>query len=360
VREILVALGNKEEATKPECVTVNPPSWRRDLTREIDLIEEVARIYGYEQIPEDVAVPMAASTKRREDRVLEKVRGVLTSAGVDEALTLSVVEESMSAAFSPWTDAEPLKTFMPVIRGANFLRRSLIPSLLTARKTNEALSNPEIELFEIAKIYLPRQKKLPDEQVMLGITSGKDFFALKGILESLVQTLKCSAEMTAIDADLPLLEPGQSCRLELGGKTFGILGTVGAEGLKQFDLRGQTTVAELRLSLLIEAANLMPQYAALPPYPAVTRDINLVVAESVRWADIAETVRANGGPICEGLEYRDTYRDAQRLGQGKKSLLLTLLLRSKEGTLTNQQADELREKIVSACQVKHGAELRAI
>ena len=104
----------------------------------------------------------------------------------------------------------------------------------------------------------------------------------------------------------------------------------------------------------------MPQYAPLPPYPAVTRDINLVVEESVRWADIAETVRANGGPICEGLEYRDTYRDAERLGTGKKSLLMTLLLRSKEGTLTNQQADELRERIVAACRTKHGAELRAM
>jgi phenylalanyl-tRNA synthetase beta chain len=359
VAEILVALGNKEQAKKSDSITVLPPSWRRDLTREIDLIEEVARIYGYEQIPEDVAVPMAASTKRLIDRVHEKVRGVLTASGIDEALTLSVVEEQYSSAFSPWTDAEPLRTSMPVIRGANFLRRSLIPSLLATRKTNESLSNPVIELFEIAKIYLP-QKKLPDEQVMLGITSGRDFFHLKGVIESLVERLKCSVPLTAIDAELPLFDPEQSCRLELGGKTFGFLGRISAEGLKQFDLRGQTTVAELKLSLLYEAANLMPQYAPLPPYPAVTRDINLVVAESVRWAEIAATIRANGSPICEGLEYCDTYRDEKRLGEGKKSLLLQLVLRSKDGTLTNQQADELRERVVAACQAKHGAELRAM
>jgi phenylalanyl-tRNA synthetase beta chain len=382
VREILIALGNMAGATAGSSssasltagqassgtlledataasITVVPPSWRRDLTREIDLIEEVGRIYGYDEIPEDVGVPMAPSAKRREDRVLEKIRGVLTAAGIDEALTLSVVEESTSAAFSPWTEAEPLRTFTPVIRGANFLRRSLIPSLLAARKTNEALSNPVIELFEIAKIYLPRGKKLPDEQVMIGITSGRDFFTVKGVIESIVAGLKCTAELNAVDANLPLLESGQSCRLELGGKPFGLLGTVSAEGLKQFDLRGQTTVAELKLGALVEAANLMPQYVALPPYPAVTRDINLVVEESVRWADIAATVRSQGGPICEGLEYRDTYRDAERLGPGKKSLLMTLLLRSKEGTLTNQQADDLRERIVAACQEKHGATLRA-
>ena len=91
--------------------------------------------------------------------MLEKIRGVLTAAGFDEALTLSVVDEQSSAALSPWTDAEPLRSLMPVIRGANCLRRSLVPSLLAARRTNEALANPEIELFEIAKIYLPRPKR---------------------------------------------------------------------------------------------------------------------------------------------------------------------------------------------------------
>ena len=153
VREILVALGNEESqrhavrqrsdlpnrnrnpnprplAPRPSSLTVVPPSWRRDLTREIDLIEEVARIHGYEAIPEDVSVPMAPSARRREDRVLEKIRHVLTAAGFDEALTLSVVDEQTSAPLSPWTDAEPLRSQMPVIRGADCLRRSLVPSLL--------------------------------------------------------------------------------------------------------------------------------------------------------------------------------------------------------------------------------------
>ncbi|HEY4760967.1 MAG TPA: phenylalanine--tRNA ligase subunit beta, partial [Thermoguttaceae bacterium] len=107
------------------------------------------------------------------------------------------------------------------------------------------------------------------------------------------------------------------------------------------------------------AANLMPSFSPLPAYPAVTRDINLVVDELIRWADVAATVRANGGQCLEELQYRDTYRDPQRLGQGKKSLLMTISLRLEDGTLTSQQADEIRDKIVSACQAKHGAELRA-
>jgi phenylalanyl-tRNA synthetase beta chain len=362
VRRILIALGNGEVGiAKPQAaVTVLSPSWRRDLTREIDLIEEVGRIHGYDEVPEDTIVPMAPSAKRREDRVAETVRGVLTACGIDEALTLSTVDEPLSAAISPWTSADPLRSLTPIIRGADRLRRSLIPSLLAARRTNEALSNPEIELFEIAKVYLPRPNELPDEQWMLGLTSGRNFLAVKGVIEAIVEGLKCNAPLTAADADLPLLDPEHSGQLRLGDQVLGYVGQLLPDGLKQFELRGPTTVAEIKLGVLVAAADLMPQYAPLPPYPAVTRDINLVVAEAVRWADLAETVRAHGGPFFESLDYRDTFRDPQRLGTGKKSLLFTIALRSKDGTLTSPQADAVREQIVAACRDRHEAELRAM
>jgi phenylalanyl-tRNA synthetase beta chain len=374
VREILLALGNIEVtarkdwstraqkiaqiASANESITVVPPSWRRDLTREADLIEEVGRIHGYDLIAEDVAVPMAPSARSRDDRILEKIRRVLTGAGIDEALTLSVVDEQSSAAMSPWTDADPLRSLVPVIRGANCLRRSLIPSLLAARRTNEALSNTEIELFEIAKIYLPRHEELPDEELMLGITSGRDLFYVKGVIEAILEELKCKLplESTIVAADL--LDPRESCQFFLGGKLWGYVGKLLPEGQKQFDLRGPTTVAEIKIAPLVEAADLMPCYTPLPAFPAVTRDLNLVVDEAVRWADVAATVRASGGECLELLQYRDTYHDPQRLGQSKKSLLMTITLRLKDGTLTSGQADEIRDQIIAACKTKHGAELR--
>src|SRR5690606_32843382 len=106
------------------------------------------------------------------DRVLARVRHVLTAAGFDEAYTLSAVEPALSSAYSPWTDAAPLHSQMPVLRGANQLRRSLAPSLLAARRTNESLANPVIELFEVAKVYLPRAGALPQEERMIGLNSG--------------------------------------------------------------------------------------------------------------------------------------------------------------------------------------------
>jgi len=338
---------------------VVPPSWRRDLSREIDLVEEVGRIHGYDQIPEDVGVPMVSSARTQEDRVVAKVRQVLAACGFDEAMTISVVDQETCRALSPWTDAEPLRSLTPVLRGADRLRLSLIPSLLAARRTNEALANLQIELFEIARVYLPQGSVLPSEEPMLGITSGREYPALKGVIEAVVAELRPAAALESAESGCDLFDPGRSCRLLLDGEVLGFVGGLRPEGLKQFDLRGPTTVAEVKLSPLVRAANLIPRYVSQPPYPAVTRDLNLVVDETVRWADVAETVRANCGKYFETLEYRDTYRDAERLGPDKKSLLLTIVLRSKQGTMTSQQADEIRAEIVAACRAKHGAELRA-
>ena len=339
-------------------ITVVPPSWRRDLSREIDLIEEVARIHGYDQIPEDVSVPMAASTRRHEDRVIDKVRRVLTAGGFDEAMTLSEVDESLAATVRVWTEAEPLRSLMPILRGADRLRISLVPSLLEARRTNESLANAEIELFETAKIYLAGDD-LPQEWPMLAVTSGRGYREVKGVIESIVAALNPQLQLEVAEAKIDLLDPAASCRLLLGGRMLGYVGLLGAEGLKRFDLRGATAVAEIRLDPLFEAAELVPRYVPLPLYPAVTRDLNLVVDEPVLWAQVASTVRNHGGGDLESLDYRDTYRDPERLGPGKKSLLLSISLRSKEGTLTSQQADEVRDRIVAACQREHGAQLRA-
>jgi phenylalanyl-tRNA synthetase beta chain len=302
---------------------------------------------------------MAPSVRSREDRVRAKLRHALSAAGFDEAMTLSAVDEATSTSFSPWTDAAPLASQVPVLRGADQLRRSLVPSLLAVRKTNESLSNPIIELFEIAKVYLPRAGDLPCEEPMLALTSGRPHAEVKGVIEALVAVLNPAVRLTADAAPWKLFDPAESCRFLVDGQVLGYLGTLTAEGLKGFDLRGPTVVAELKVATLIQLANLVPRYEPLPAHPAVSRDLNLVVDEAVRWADLAATVETGAGEYFEALQYRDTYRDRERLGQGKKSLLLTLILRWKQGTLTNQEADRIRDEIVALCGTKHGAALRA-
>ncbi len=360
VRTILIALGNQERRADAERVEVVPPGWRRDLTREIDLIEEVARIHGYDAIPEDVHVPMAASARTHGDRVLGRVRMALIGAGVDEAMTTSAVETQASEAFSPWTNAAALRSPTPVLRRADHLRRSLVPSLLLARRTNEAVGNPPVELFEIARVYLPQPQQLPQEELMLGLTSGDDFFRVKGWIESLLSTLRVHAALSVTSTEHSLLLTGRAVNLELAGERLGVLGEVSAAGLKEFELRGAATVAEIRLSVLEKAARLIPQAADLSPYPAVSRDLNLVVDEAVSWGEVEHTVRASAGTELEQVKYLDTYRDPERLGRGKKSLLFTIVLRGRSGTLTSGTADEVRDAVLAQCARQHGAALRAL
>lgn len=367
--KILTDLGCEEVEANTAEVVVRPPSWRADLTREADLLEEVARIYGYDKIPEDVGVRMAPSTRGREEIVTDRVRHLLTSAGFDEALTLSSVEPEQVDAFRPWgnttRESAPLLTATSVLRRANSLRQSLVPSLLTCRRTNETISNPTIELFEIAKVYLPREGQLPDEKRVVAATSGGGFLEVKGVVEGLVALLAPGTKLGVEETSHELLDPARSCAFALDGPSLGtqrlgVLGEVSQAGLDRFELRGATTVMELDLAPLVSAARLVRTAGELSSFPPVTRDLNIVLDESVRWSEVERIVRAQGGDILESVTFQDdSYRDAQQLGSGKKSVLFTIQLRKPDGTLTSEEADGVRDQIVTALTKELGGKLRA-
>ncbi len=156
-----------------------------------------------------------------------------------------------------------------------------------------------------------------------------------------------------------LFAAGKGSELFIGAEKLGYLGECSKPGLAKFELRGQVSVAELRIDVLEKLADLIPQAVELSPYPPVARDINLVVDEAIRWADVEQTVLASAGPLLEELSYRDTWRDPQKLGAGKKSLLFSLQLRGKDDTLTSATADQVRDSVLSACAKNHGGVLRA-
>jgi len=357
VRRILIALGCLEQSFDSAEIITIPPSWRRDLEREIDLVEEVTRIHGYDKIPEDASVPMAASHRPDSDRVLAKVRQVLTACGHDEAMTASVVPQKWSDAFSPWTDAPALVANSPMLEGADRLRRSLVPSLLDARRINESLGNPTIELFETARIYLPKTSALPREQLTLAAVSGRDFLHLKGVVEGLLEALHIRQALQLDDFRHDLLDAGRACELKLDGQRLGFLGDISAAGLKAFGLRGAATILEIDIGALASRATLVPAYAPQSPYPTIARDLNLIVAETVRWSDLAATVRTTAGDALERLEYLDTYRDPQKDGPNTKRLHFSFTLRAADRTLTGPEADAIRDAIVAACERKHGSKL---
>jgi len=301
---------------------------------------------------------MAASHRPDSDRVLAAVRQVLMASGFDEAMTASVVPQAWSDAFSPWTSGPPLVTNTPMLEGADRLRRSLVPSLLEARRINESLSNPIIELFETARVYLPTDD-LPREQPTLAAVSGRGFLHLKGVVESLLESLHIKDPLEVADFSHELLEAGQACELKLGGQRLGFLGELSAAGTKAFGLRGPAAVLEVDVSVLAALAKLVSKYQPQSAYPTIARDLNLIMPEAVRWADLAATVQAAAGATLERLEYLDIYRDPKKDGPNTKRLHFSFTLRAADRTVTGPEADAIRDAIVAACEKQHGAKLLA-
>lgn len=365
--EILSDLGFQIDAKSAEEATVIPPSWRRDVTREIDLVEEVGRIYGYERVPDTLPVPMVASHKRPADRIVDRVRHFLTAAGLDEAMTSSVVPAPWSESFSPWSHSEPLVGHQPMlgvlekssqnIGQVNHLRRSLIPSLLEAYRINEYRANSDVHLFEIANVYLARDGGLPDEPTKIGLISQNDFYWLKGVVDSLLGHLNPKRSATIGDFDHPLLDVNLSGKLYVGGELLGCIGSVSAQGKRTFGFRQAVSICELDLGVLLANSVVTVQHHDFSPFPPIQRDFNFVVEDKVRWHDLEGAVRRASGEWLETVRFKELFRDEKRDGANRKRLLLTVVLRSPDQTLTGDQADAVCERIKQECQTAHNARL---
>ena len=368
VAQSLEKLGLTIESSDDTSVTAIPPTWRKDLTRECDLVEEVGRIYGFDKIPDNVNVPMAASYRPKTDRVIDKVRSVMTAAGYDEAVTPSLVPEPWSNAFTPWSDAPPMISSQPMsgvleeysknIGSVNLLRRSLVPSLIEVKRINEYRSNIDVCLFETAKVYLTvGDDVIPDQPTKLALVSDRDFFAVKGVIETLVRTINPAAELSIAACSHELLDASESGELSLGGELLGWIGQVSKSGRKQFGLRSYAVVAELDLAALENQTVMIPQHASLSTFPPVSRDLNFIVDDAVRWGELESTVRSACGDLLESIHYRETFRNEKSDGPGKKRLLLSVVLRSATATMTGQEADDVCQAIISNCKSKHAAAL---
>lgn len=347
-------------------IQVIPPPWRLDCTREVDLIEEVGRIYGYDKVPDDIHVPMAASVRSHDSRVVDKIRHAMTAAGFDEAMTASLVPQAWSDCFSPWCDHPPLQSHQPMLgvldtswqnMPVNLLRRSLVPSLLEAFRVNEYKQNEDVDLFELAKVYLPTGDGLPAEPWKLAVISQRDFLEVKGVIASMVDMLNPQSVVETRPCNLQMMDITYSGELWLGEKRLGWLGQASAEAMDQFRFKRNATIAELDVSVLTEAATSVAIHSAISPFPAISRDFNFVVDESVSWDALSATVRSAGGDLLESIRYRETFRDADKDGENKKRVLLTIVLRSVESTLTGEQAEKTCQDIIDHCNRDHGATL---
>ena len=365
---ILNRLGFETAERDAESASFVPPGWRRrDVTREADLIEEVARIHGYDAIPDDAAVPVALSRKTHRDRVNGAVRSTLTGLGFYEAYTLTFVAPREADAFRFDLPGEPLRVEHSSRRAENVLRPSLLPGLLKARRDNERRGTPDAALFELARVYREANPGGPEREVEpphLAFVCGLPFREAQGVIGEVLQRLGAAAPLTAEPDDTVTgaggpFAAGRAAVLRLGGDVLGRLGELdpAVSGSEPWSLRGDVTAAELDLTVLEAAADFVPRVTPLPQFPAVERDLNFVLDERVPWSTLAAAATGTAGDLLEAIDFGGSFRGSQ-LGAGKKSYVLTLRFRSPDRTLTGEEVDAAVERVVAACGRDAGAELR--
>jgi phenylalanyl-tRNA synthetase beta chain len=334
-RRILVGLGF---AVSPDGQEVRVPTWRlRDVSREIDLVEEIARM-KLEEIP--FTLPRRQEMFGRlslEQRLRREVEDALVGAGFSEAYTPSLVAE----------DPEPraLRIPQPQSQDMAVLRTTLLPSLFEAARYNQSVGNSGISLFEIAHVYLPAEE-LPEEPVRIGGVMEGSFGSAKGAVETVLGAL--GIEATFRRGEHPLLHPGKTATLE-----FGIVGE-----LRPGMLEGRWSAFELDLAGLAAGAPSLRAYEDVITYPALRQDLAFAVDEDVAAGDLAAAAREAAGADLRAMTPFDVYRGEQ-VGEGRKSIAFRVEFRSPERTLTDEDAAGLRERIVDALGERFGAELRA-
>ena len=225
---------------------------------------------------------------------------------------------------------------------------------------NQRAGEPDARLFEIAKRFIPIEgKDLPQEDSMLALAGADDFETLRGVLEAVFDALRLGGRVRfAATGRYPDLEAGAAAEILLDDRPLGMIGRLARPAAQAFDLDGTPTVAELCFARLVEAAALEPAFQPLPQFPAITRDLAIVVAEAVTWAQVAEAVAAAGAKDLESLEPVSVYR-GKPIPAGRKSVALRLVFRSREGTLTHDEADAMQAAVLESLKSSLAAELRA-
>jgi phenylalanyl-tRNA synthetase beta chain len=314
------------------------PTWRaRDVTREADLVEEVAR-FVLDEIP--FTLPPRRELHGRltsAQQLHRRIEDVLLGCGLSEAYTPSLVADD------PRPDA--LRLPLPLSTEMSVLRTSLLPSLLEAARRNREVGNEGVALFEIAHVYLPSGQQLPNEPWHVGAVLEGDYADAKGVIETLFEALQLEAEFER--GEHPLLHPGKTARLPQGW--VGEMHPGLDQGWSAF---------ELDLAGLGSAASTRVLYETVSPFPEVRQDLAFVVADDVPAASLAAAMRAAAGPELRDVQAFDEYRGGQ-IGDGKRSLAFRVAFGSPERTLTDEDAAALRGKIVDALAQQFDAVLRA-
>jgi phenylalanyl-tRNA synthetase beta chain len=357
--------------TDHDTITVTVPTRRGDITIEEDLIEEVARLYGYDRLP--MTLPVGSSTPGLLTDYQQKrraVRAFLEGAGLYQAVTYSLTSPEKAAQFA-FEKREPIRLAMPMSEERSMLRESIVPQLLEAVKYNLARQADSIALYEIGKVFLKKEDGvLPEERehVAAAITGmwhshlwqGEkkqvDFFVLKGIVEGLFTKLGLIDQVNFRQAVLEHMHPGRTAVIELNGKEIGLIGQIHPLIQKDYDLK-ETYVFEMSLTAILETKTEPLMFTPIPRFPSITRDIALVVDKEKTAGELQQIIVEAGGALLKEVHVFDLY-EGEKMEQGKKSLAFSLKYYDPERTLTDEDVIKAHEKVLAAVKEKAQATLR--
>ncbi len=358
--DILTSLEFKVEGDK-----VIVPTFRGDIESMADIAEEVARIYGYDKIPTtlmDTAVTCGGRTPSQKAEA--KIKDILVSDGFDEIITYSFTDPKENELLSIPKEDEKynfVKILNPLGEENSVMRTSMLSSMCEVLKTNYNKRTPSASLFELGSIYINKGETLPDERktVAIGMYGSGDFYDLKGTIENLFDEMGVKRVKYVAVCDNPTFHPGRCAEIYCCdcNKKIGIMGQAHPSVASNYKINTDLYLAELDFATIFECSNAKKTYKPLPKFPATTRDIAMVVEESVNVGDIAEIFEGEMGGILESYALFDIYRGAQ-LGENKKSVAYSLSFRASDRTLTDDEVNAVMEKILAGLKNKVGADLR--
>ncbi|NUN47369.1 MAG: phenylalanine--tRNA ligase subunit beta [Candidatus Brocadiae bacterium] len=335
--------------------TVTVPSWRGDVSRDVDIVEEVARVYGYDRIPDTPRVPIVLAPPNPFDEAARETRRALCGAGFGEVLTLSFTGRHAHEA--PFLPGEPVGVLGKTGKREELMRQGLVPSLLEAVRTHEAYGEKGADLFEIAKVYA-RDPRGFQERMVLGVIGSGGFSATKGALEQVLERLGLAAGASFRASERGHLVPGRTAELVHESVVLGALGEVDPALCAVHDVRSRPVAAELDFEALVDRARLARRFQEFPTLPAIQRDIAVILDRPVSWAEVAGCVRAaSSSGLLESIRFFDLY-EGKGVPAGKKSIAFSVTLRAPDRTLTSEEADREVRGIVEALGAKLGGILR--
>ncbi|HYC78211.1 MAG TPA: phenylalanine--tRNA ligase subunit beta [Planctomycetota bacterium] len=367
MKRLFAALGARvdDHDHAHEAWKVTPPAWRRDLAREIDLVEEIVRLVGLHRVPMGAGLRVVPVRPHPARRLAETVRDRCVQLGLAECVTPTFVSEGADADVAFAAHGATLTARNPVRSGEGALRRSLLPSLLQVRTHNQDQGADRLKLFEVADAFFePSGEGVVEQVPLLGAlidsvrgekTVDGDVRDGRGLVEALAELL--GLRPTFAPSSSPFLRADRQLEAFVGGRRLGVLGVVSRKLCESARLRAAPVYVELDLRAAAEAWTPTKTFVGLPRFPAVVRDLAFVLDEGRAYADLEAALRAAAPAELETVSFFDEFRGRQ-IGPGKKSLALTVTFRSDEGTLEGAQVDAWIADLVRAADERLGAKLR--